>query len=223
MESHSQSDEHKSTTFGVWLLEFFVPSDSVRNLIGDLKEEYRRTVEGEPAVARLEFWGQVISAAGFYFKEFCELRRQSIAHSTVRMLSIAILILFTLGPFGSERKIHDLALVLGSVTVDLEQIKTPLARVKTKPYKPKPRTLQNTSQDYPSVSTDLAQTKSTDTSVRSSGGGHASVSEILCRDLRRDLYFVATVYDDGSYYTKLLTLSEVLSRFPDMKDVPKCD
>jgi hypothetical protein len=220
MESHSQSDERKSTTFGVWLLEFFVPSDSVRNLIGDLKEEYRRTVEGEPAVARLEFWGQVISAAGFYFKEFCELRRQSIAHSTVRMLSIAILILFTLGPFGSERKIHDLALVLGSVTVDLEQIKTPLARVKTKPYKPTPRTLQNTSQDYTSVSTGLAQPKSTDTSVRSSGGG--GVSEILCRDLRRDLYFVATTYDDGSYYTERLTSSEVLSRFPHMKDVPKC-
>jgi hypothetical protein len=48
MQTHSQGDELKSTSHGMWLLEFFVPSDSMRNLIGDFTEEYRETVNGEP-------------------------------------------------------------------------------------------------------------------------------------------------------------------------------
>lgn len=187
MQTHSQGDELKSTSHGMWLLEFFVPSDSMRNLIGDFTEEYSETVNGEP-VARMEFWFQLISAIGFYLKEFCELRGKSIATAAMRLLFVALATLVIFGPHGIEPNIQYLLEMRSNPdSMFAGAVKQTVMRNKTKSNK------ANRRSGVSSSDSGLVSTASTADECR-----RISDRSFICR-IAPNVYMMTYASDDGNY------------------------
>jgi hypothetical protein len=150
----------------------------------------------------MEFWFQLISAIGFYLKEFCELRGKSIATAAMRLLFVALVTLVIFGPHGIEPNIQYLLEMRSNPdSMFAGAVKQTVTRNKTKSNK------ANRRSGVSSSDSGLVSTASTADECRRIGDRF-----IICR-IALNVYMKTYMHDDGNYTSWMMDPSAARGYF----------